>query len=86
MRLKADKDKADSLLSDKRNEELLVQLDQSVTAVTEIVATVFPRQDNSVLQVPLGEWITLRLGEGQCDVTEACVERMTAGEKCEVRV
>lgn len=46
--------------------------------------TAFPLCLESVLQVPLGNWTVLRLGEGQCDVTESCVERMRAGEKCEV--
>ncbi|KAM9343376.1 FK506-binding protein-like isoform 2-T2 [Pholidichthys leucotaenia] len=56
----------------------------SITGVTEFVATPFPRCKMSVVQVPLGDWITLRLGEGQCDVTEACLEGMRAGEKCEI--
>lgn len=43
-----------------------------------------PRQLDSVLQIPLGEWTTLKVGEGQCDVTEACVEAMRAGEACQV--
>lgn len=77
--LKADTEEGDSLVSVKRNENLTCQ-----SGITE--ATVFPRCLDSVLQVPLGEWMTLRLGEGQCDVTEACLERMRAGEKCEVRV
>ncbi|CAL8250119.1 unnamed protein product [Arctogadus glacialis] len=43
-----------------------------------------PRSHSSALQVPLGDWTTLRLGEGQCDVTEACIERMRAQETCEI--
>lgn len=77
-------DEADSLVSEKGNEQLSAQLEQSATEVAE--ATAFPRCLDSVLQVPLGDWITLRLGDGQCDITERCVEGMTAGEKCEVRV
>ncbi|KAF1390452.1 hypothetical protein PFLUV_G00058220 [Perca fluviatilis] len=84
VRLKANMDKAESLASEKRNEKLPVQPDQSVTEVTE--ATAFPRCQDSVLQVPLGDWTTLRLGEGQCDITEACVEGMRAREKCEVLI
>lgn len=80
MRLKADMDEAESLVCEKGNEK------PSFTEITEAVATAFSRCQDSVLQVPLGDWTTLRLGEGQCDVTEACVERMRAGEKCEVRV
>ncbi|KAF3696910.1 FK506-binding protein-like WAF-1/CIP1 stabilizing protein 39 [Channa argus] len=56
----------------------------SVTEVAEAVETAFPRCQHSVLQVPLGDWTTLRLGVGQCDITEACLERMRAGEKCVV--
>ncbi|KAK9515308.1 hypothetical protein VZT92_025962 [Zoarces viviparus] len=55
-------------------------------AVQETEATAFPRCQDSVLQVPLGDWTTLRLGEGQCDITEACVEGMRAGEKCEIQI
>lgn len=39
---------------------------------------------SSVLQVPLGTWTTVTMGEGQCDVTEACLERMNSGDKCEI--
>ncbi|XP_054644783.1 FK506-binding protein-like [Dunckerocampus dactyliophorus] len=46
----------------------------------------FPRCQDCVLQVPLGDWTTLRLGEGHCDVTEACVEGMRAGDACEIRL
>lgn len=75
--------------------QLQVQMDGSLSEksnvksafgdATELAVTPFPRCQDSVLQVPVGEWITLRLGEGQCDVTEACLEGMRAGEKCEVR-
>lgn len=64
---------------------LSVQLDQPVNVITEAMATAFSRCRESVIQVPLGDWTVLKLGEGQCDITEACVERMRAGEKCEVR-
>lgn len=77
VRLKADMDEVESLVSE--NEKL------SVTEMTEVGAVAFSRSQDSVLQVPLGDWTTLRLGEGQCDVTEVCLERMRAGEKCEVR-
>lgn len=79
-------DGAESAVSEKDDEKISDQADQSVPDITEAVATAFPRCHDSVLQVPLGDWTTLRLGEGQCDITEACVERMRAGEKCEVRV
>lgn len=52
--------------------------------IAKATPTTFPRCLESVLQVPLGNWTVLRLGEGQCDVTESCVERMRAGEECEV--
>ena len=86
VRLKAYVDEAESSVSEKGDEKLSDQPDQSVTDLTEAVAAAFPRCHDSVLQVPLGDWTTLRLGEGQCDITEACVEGMRAGEKCEVRV
>ncbi|XP_017270542.1 FK506-binding protein-like [Kryptolebias marmoratus] len=54
--------------------------------VTELAVTPFLRCQDSVLQIPVGDWITLRLGEGQCDVTEACLEGMRAGEKCEIQL
>ncbi|KAK7884269.1 hypothetical protein WMY93_027392 [Mugilogobius chulae] len=39
---------------------------------------------STVLQVPLCEWTSLRMGEGQCDITEACLERMNSGDKWEI--
>ncbi|XP_076840555.1 FK506-binding protein-like isoform X2 [Brachyhypopomus gauderio] len=45
-----------------------------------------PRSQNSVLQVPLDRWIQLRMGDGQCDITESCLEGMRAGEICEIMV
>ncbi len=48
-------------------------------------ATSHPRSQDSVLQLPLDEWFLLRMGEGQCDITEGCLEGMRAGEMCEVR-
>nr|XP_006625436.1 PREDICTED: FK506-binding protein-like [Lepisosteus oculatus] len=41
---------------------------------------------SSVVQVPLSEWVELRLGEGQCDVIEGCLESMRAGGVCELLV
>lgn len=58
--------------------------ERPVNDITKAIPTAFPRCLESVFQVPLGNWTVLRLGEGQCDVTESCVERMRAGEKCEV--
>ncbi|XP_023280986.1 FK506-binding protein-like [Seriola lalandi dorsalis] len=84
VRLKANMDETENSVSDKGNEKLAIQSDQSVTEVTEAVETAFPRCQDSVLQVPLGDWTTLRLGDGQCDITEACLEGMRAGEKCEM--
>ncbi|CAL8319737.1 unnamed protein product [Merluccius merluccius] len=57
-----------------------------VAGETQEDAASYPRSKSSPLQVPLGDWTTLRLGEGQCDVVEACVERMRAREKCEIRL
>ncbi|XP_074537900.1 FK506-binding protein-like isoform X2 [Halichoeres trimaculatus] len=80
VRLKANMDEADGLASENRSDKP----EQSPTEVTDAETTAFLRRQDSVLQVPLGDWITLRLGEGQCDITEACVERMRPGEKCEI--
>lgn len=46
--------------------------------------TSYLRSQDSVLQIPLDEWILLRMGEGQCDIVEGCLEGMRAGETCEV--
>ncbi|XP_034445308.1 FK506-binding protein-like isoform X2 [Hippoglossus hippoglossus] len=78
VRLKANVDETETPDSDEVNEKL------SVSEVTEVVGTSFPRSQDSALQLPLGDWTTLRLGEGQCDITEACLEGMRAGEKCEI--
>lgn len=83
MRLKAE-DEADRLVSEERNEGISVPCGQPFSEFTE--ATTFSRRQDSVLQVPIGDWTTIRFGEGQCDITEACVERMRAGEACEVRL
>lgn len=79
-------DEAESSESEMGDEKLSDQPEESVNETTKTVAPGFSRCRDSVLQVPLCEWTTLRFGEGQCDITEACVERMRAGEKCEVRV
>ncbi|KAM6924866.1 FK506-binding protein-like [Xenentodon cancila] len=73
-------DDADGSVSGKRSEK------SSDTDAAEFVDTAFPRCQDSVLQIPVGEWVTLRLGEGQCDVTEACLEGMRAGEECEIQL
>lgn len=49
-----------------------------------VMVTEHPRCPDSVLQVPLDRWVGLRLGEGQCDIIEACLEGMRAGETCQV--
>ncbi|XP_058499625.1 FK506-binding protein-like [Solea solea] len=78
VQLKADTGETESSESEPVDEKL------SVTEVAAAEVTTFPRSQDSVLQVPLGHWMTLRLGEGQCDVTEACVEGMRARETCEI--
>lgn len=65
-------------VTEKKDEKL------SFTDVTELVAMPFLRQQDAVLQLPLGDWTTLRLGEGQCDIVETCLEGMRAGETCEI--
>lgn len=82
VKLKANTDETKSSVHED-NEKPSVQPDQPFIEAEE---SAFPRCQDSVLQVPLGDWTTLRLGVGECDVTEACLERMRAGEKCEVRV
>lgn len=82
VRLKVE-DEDESLVSEHRNETISAQSDQPFSELTE--ATTFSRRQDSVLQVPVGEWTIIRFGEGQCDITEACVEKMRAGETCEVR-
>ncbi|XP_076022804.1 FK506-binding protein-like isoform X2 [Genypterus blacodes] len=82
VRLKADGDKTES--PEAENGNLSVPPARAVSELTDEVITTFTRCLDSVLQVPLGDWITLKLGEGQCDVTEACVEGMRAGEECEI--
>ncbi|KAJ0036765.1 hypothetical protein NQD34_005442 [Periophthalmus magnuspinnatus] len=57
---------------------------QSVDGHSEDSA--FTRCLSAVLQVPLSEWTTVRMGEGQCDITEACLERMNCGDKCEIHL
>lgn len=79
VQLKEPADDSDSSLSTEGNEEM-------AAVVTELVPTPILRRQDAVLQVPLGEWMTLRFGEGQCDVTEACLEGMRAGEKCEIQL
>lgn len=44
------------------------------------------RCQSAVLQVPLGAWTTVTMGEGQCDITEACLEQMNSGDKLEIRL
>ncbi|KAM3618666.1 uncharacterized protein V6R79_023247 [Siganus canaliculatus] len=69
------------------NEAEMTESENETLPVTDAIeATAFPRCQDSVLQIPLGDWTVLRLGEGQCDITEACVERMRAGEKCEILI
>ncbi|XP_010866415.2 FK506-binding protein-like [Esox lucius] len=60
--------------------------DQPVTAPNEAQVQPLQRSQGSVLQVPLGDWIVLRLGEGHCDIIEGCIEGMRAGERCEVQL
>ncbi|XP_060792900.1 FK506-binding protein-like isoform X2 [Neoarius graeffei] len=51
-----------------------------------VQVTEYPRSQESVLQVPLDTWMMLRMGEGQCDIIEGCLEGMRAGETCEFTV
>lgn len=57
---------------------------ESAVSGSSVQVTEYPRSPDLVLQVPLDRWMVLRMGEGQCDITESCLEGMTAGENCEV--
>lgn len=57
---------------------------ESAVSDSDVQVTEFPRSQDSVLQVPLDRWIQLRMGEGQCDIIESCLEGMRAAETCEV--
>ncbi|KAM9445895.1 FK506-binding protein-like isoform 1-T2 [Clarias gariepinus] len=59
---------------------------ESAVSDSDVQVTEFPRSQDSVLQVPLDRWIQLRMGEGQCDIIESCLEGMRAGETCEITV
>lgn len=83
--LKANLDETGCPVSDEGDEKLSICSDQPITELTEVPARAFQRCQSSVLQVPLDDWTMLRLGEGQCDITEACVEGMRAEEQCEVK-
>lgn len=83
MRLKVG-DEGENVVSEHENEMISVQCEQPFSEITE--ATTYVRRQDSVLQVPVGDWTIIRCGEGQCDITEACVEKMRAGETCEVRL
>lgn len=86
VRLKANNDEAENVACEKTGEKLPAQPDPFTAELTESGTTPFVRCKDSVLQVPLGDWTTLRLGDGQCDITEACLEGMRAGEKCEIQL
>ncbi|KAM4737727.1 FK506-binding protein-like isoform 2-T2 [Anableps anableps] len=79
VQLKAQTDDLGGSSTTKGNEKIGV-------TVTELVPTPILRHHDAVLQIPLGDWVTLGLGEGQCDITEACLEGMRAGEKCEIQL
>ncbi|XP_028309352.1 FK506-binding protein-like [Gouania willdenowi] len=76
VRLKTNVDEAETAESVNQDGELSVKSD--------LLNTEGSGCQDSVLQVPLGDWTTLRLGEGQCDIIEACLEGMRAGDKWEV--
>lgn len=82
VRLKVEHE-AENVVFENRNEAITIQCEQPFSEITE--TTTFSRRQDSVLQVPVGDWTIIRFGDGQCDITEACVEKMRAGETCEVR-
>uniref|UniRef100_A0A3B1KHG3 FKBP prolyl isomerase like n=2 Tax=Astyanax mexicanus TaxID=7994 RepID=A0A3B1KHG3_ASTMX len=64
----------------------LNETEPAVSDDSDNQVTQHPRSQDSVLQVPLDRWVLLRMGEGQCDIVESCLERMRAGESCEFTV
>ncbi|XP_072553066.1 FK506-binding protein-like [Salminus brasiliensis] len=62
------------------------EAEPEVTDDSDMQVTQHPRSQDSVLQVPLDQWVLLRMGEGQCDIVESCLEKMRAGESCEFTV
>ncbi|XP_056131070.1 peptidyl-prolyl cis-trans isomerase FKBP5 isoform X2 [Lampris incognitus] len=82
--LKEKQNDAETLIIAEEDEELSVKSKQPITEIIEVHSTSAQHSQDSVLHVPLGEWTILRLGDGHCDITEACVEGMRAEEKCEI--
>ncbi|KAI4886426.1 hypothetical protein NFI96_015348, partial [Prochilodus magdalenae] len=73
-------------LKSQTEEETQNDTEPAVTDESDIEVTQHPRSHDSVLQVPLDRWVLLRMGEGQCDIVESCLEGMRAGESCEFTV
>ncbi|XP_062871922.1 FK506-binding protein-like [Trichomycterus rosablanca] len=59
---------------------------EPVVSSESVKVTEHPRSPDSVLQVPLDSWVLLRMGEGHCDIIEACLEGMRAGETGQLTV
>lgn len=76
------------LKDDAEDENHPLSLSETEPAVSDssVQLTEFPRSADAVLQVPLGRWVVLCMGEGQCDIVESCLEGMRTGETCEVSV
>lgn len=80
VQLQSNGDEAEESVSEQRLDEL------PGTDLKEFVDKPFLRNQDSLLQIPLGEWTVLKLGEGQCDIIESCLEGMKAGETCQVKI
>lgn len=61
-------------------------VEEEASGSSAMTASSYPRTKQTVLQLPLEELVLLRVGEGQCDVIEGCLEGMKAGEICEFQV
>ncbi|KAL1020481.1 hypothetical protein UPYG_G00000600 [Umbra pygmaea] len=66
--------------------EVSLNSDLPATTPTQAMFPPLQRSQDAVLQVPLGVWIILRLGEGHCDIIEGCVQGLRAAERCEVQL
>ncbi|XP_004070766.1 FK506-binding protein-like isoform X1 [Oryzias latipes] len=80
VQLQSNGDEAEESVSEQRLDEL------PGTDLKEFVDKPFLRNQDSLLQIPLGEWTVLKLGEGQCDIIESCLEGMKAGETCQIQL
>ncbi|KPP61446.1 FK506-binding protein-like [Scleropages formosus] len=72
--------------SDVQKSVCVVESDTVADTQGAIQTPSYPRSQTSLLQIPVSQWVSLRMGGGQCDVVETCIEGMKAGESCELSV